>query len=341
MLRTGQRDALTHPPAGGLVSKTKLDGAKDGEAARILGCYLSGFTRNRDKNSQLYIVDSSVEHAFVSTPQNVAAERKFNQVAMEGENPCSADQGYAQFESELAPALARTNSKGDFSDDADRALILRLIAQLAVLGAERTEVIRHYMQETARRLSEFGIANRQGWESQKGKAAEAGIEDAAHCTYEELRSLVERGDETVATHTTGHLARDLQSVTTLYNLLHRRSWIVAKAAHGSGGFITSDRPVTLSWDDMEMEAGFYAPGFGLQGTTVFFPLTKELVMRGRFDGRVGTLELPVASVAGINSRTVFYAGHQIYAETESFRFLDEHLVMRHGQDLLPTLQRAR
>jgi hypothetical protein len=347
-LKTRQLDLIINPQAGGSVSKAKSGSTSEhdeGEGARkhdcVLQCYLSGFTRHHDKNSRLYVVDSALERAFVATPQSVVAEREFNQMEIHAEDPCSADPGYAQFESELASALARMNRKGDFSNDADRALILRLIAELAVLNPDRTEVVRQYKEATARRLSEFAIANRQGWESQKEKAAAAGIEGAADFTDEELRSFVERNDETITAHTIGHLERDLQSVTTLYDLLHRRSWMVARAARGSGGFITSDRPVTLTWDDMEMETGIYAPGFGLQGTSVFFPLTKDLVMRGRFDGRVGALGLPVASVAGINSRTVFYAGHQIYAESESFRFLDEHLVMCRGRDLLPTLQRSR
>lgn len=328
------------------MSKARSDAAEQGEAvgARkrdcVLECYLSGFTPDRDKNSQLFVVDSAVEHAFVTTPRDLAAERKFKRTEVDGDDPSPMNLSYAQFESELAPALARMNSRGDFSDDADRALILRLIAQLAVFSSDRAELLRQYKAETGRRLSEFAIANRQGWELQKQKAVEAGIEGAADLAYEELRNFVERNDEAIAAHTTGHLERDLQSVTTVYNLLDRRSWIVAKAAPGSGGFIMSDRPATLSWDDMEMEAGFYAPGFGLQGTSVFFPLTTDLIMRGRFDGRAGTLELPIASVAGINARTIFYAGHQVYADTDSFRFLDKHLVTRYGRDLLRTLQRS-
>jgi hypothetical protein len=89
-----------------------------------------------------------------------------------------------------------------------------------------------------------------------------------------------------------------------------------------------------------MEGGYYPPGFGLQGTSVVFPLSKELAMRGRFDGRVDTLELPVDAVAGINSRTIFYAGQQLYAESDRFRFIDRHLLMCYGQDLLPTLLRS-
>jgi hypothetical protein len=64
-----------------------------------------------------------------------------------------------------------------------------------------------------------------------------------------------------------------------------------------------------------------------------------MAIRGRFDGRVGAVEWPVDAVAGINARTIFYAGRQIYAENDRFRFFDQHLGMRHGQDLLYTLLR--
>jgi hypothetical protein len=64
------------------------------------------------------------------------------------------------------------------------------------------------------------------------------------------------------------------SSTTVYNLPRRRSWMVARAPRGSGGFITSDRLVTLSWDDMEMEAGFYAPVSDFKGRQYFSRLRR-------------------------------------------------------------------
>lgn len=297
-------------------------------------CYLKGFARNRSKKSQLYVVDSAVKRAFVTTPQNVAAERDFNRIEIDGEDPNLIESSYAEFESKLGPALVRMDDKRDFPDDADRALILELVALLAVRNPGRREAMREFKEQTTRRLMELAVANRQRWESQRQKAAEAGVEGAADLTYEEIREFVERGDYTIAVPTTEHVEQELKSLTTVYNLLHRRSWVVTRTASGFGGFVTSDHPVTLCWDDTEMEGGFYPPGFGLQGTSVFCPLSKGLAIRGQFDGRVGAVELPVDAVAGINTRTIFYAGRQVYAENDRFRFFDQHLVLRYGQDLL-------
>jgi hypothetical protein len=66
-------------------------------------------------------------------------------------------------------------------------------------------------------------------------------------------------------------------------------------------------------------------------------VSQGLAIRGTFDGRVGAVELTVDAIAGINARTIFYAGRQIYAENDRFRLLDKDLALRRGQDLLSTL----
>ncbi len=299
-------------------------------------CYLKGFARNRSKKSQLYVVDLTLKRAFVTTPLNVAAERDFNRIDIDGEDPNLIESSYAEFETKLAPALVRMDERGDFPDDADRAVILELVALLAVRNPGRREAMRQFKEETTRRLMELAAANRQRWETQRQKAADAGVESAADLTYEEVREFVERGDYTIDVPTTKHVEQELKSLTTVYNLLHRRNWVVVRAAPASGGFVTSDHPVTLCWDDKDMEGGFYPPGFGLHGTTVFCPVSKGLAIRGRFDGRVGAVELPLDKVAGINSLAIFHAGRQIYAENDRFRFFDKRLMLRYGQDLLST-----
>ncbi len=232
------------------------------------------------------------------------------------------------------------NDRGDFRNEADRAVILKLAAQMAALHPGRSEPAGN-SEPFIHRMAKLAGADRQSWESQRRKATAAGVEGATDLTYEELKQLVERGDDSIGTPTPGHFfEREPQSVTEVHNLLLRRDWLVAKAAPGSGGFITSDHPVILSWNDKEMERGIYPPGFGLRGTSVFFPISKDLVMRGRFDGRVGTLELPVDMVAGIDSRTIFHAGQRVYAESDQVRFLDRNLLLRYGQDLLPELMQS-
>ncbi len=46
--------------------------------AQVLRCYLGGFARQRNGKAELYVVDSVVGRAFVTTPRMVAAGRGFN-----------------------------------------------------------------------------------------------------------------------------------------------------------------------------------------------------------------------------------------------------------------------
>jgi hypothetical protein len=209
-----------------------MAGNEGGQARKhhyVPQCYLKGFARNRSKKSQLYVVDSSVKRAFVTTPLNVAAERDFNRIEVDGEDPNLIESSYAEFEANLAPALVRMDAKGDFPDDADRALILELVALLAVRNPGRRKAMRKFKEETTRRLMELAVANRERWESQRQKAVEAGVEGATDLSFEEVREFVERGDFTIGVPTTEHVEQELKSLTTVYNLLHRRSWVVVRA----------------------------------------------------------------------------------------------------------------
>ncbi|QOT82219.1 DUF4238 domain-containing protein [Cupriavidus basilensis] len=300
-------------------------------------CYLKGFARNRSKNSQLYVVDAKTKRAFLTTPQNVAAERDFNRIDVEGEDPNVVESGYATFESKLAPALVRLDAQGTLQDEQDRALVLELIALMAVRNPLRREASRRFHEDVTRRMMDLVVADKRRFESQVRRATEAGFVKQNGVSYEEFRDFVREGRYAIEVSTTGHVQTELQSLTTVYDLLHRRSWVLIKAAPDTGGFVASDHPVTLCWDDPKMEGGIYPPGFGLSGTTVICPLTKHWAIQGRLDGRAGSIEIPAHGVAALNTRTIGYAGRQIYAESDRFRFIDGDGMLRHGSELLSAM----
>ncbi|SAK53330.1 hypothetical protein AWB82_01801 [Caballeronia glebae] len=300
-------------------------------------CYLKRFTSTGSKKAQIFVLDAQTQRSFVTTPQNVAAERDFNRIELDGEDPNLIESSYAEFEARVAPALVRTDARGSFTDDADKALILELVAILAVRNPGRREAMRRFQEETHRRMMELLVADQGRWETRRQRAMDAGFVDENNVTFEQARDFVERGDFTIEVPTTTHVQQELRSLTVVYNLLQDRSWVVLRAAPESGGFVTSDHPVTLFWNDPEIEGVFFPPGFGHRDTSVFCPISKNLAIRGCFDDREGTADMPAEIVAAINQRTIFCAGRQVYAENERFRFIDQDGVLRHGRDLLTLL----
>lgn len=321
---SGQAGASTQPAAGGEARNHHY----------VPQCYLKGFARNRSKNSQLYVVDGKMSKAFPTTPRNVAAQRDFNRVEIPGEDPNLIEASYADFEAKVAPALVRLDQARAPTSQEDLALVLELVGLLAVRNPGRRESMRRFHAEVARRIMDLTLASRERWEGQVRQAQAAGYVAPNDVTFEQMRDFVREERYTIEVPTTRHVQVELQMLETVVGLLHQRRWALLCAAPGTGGFVTSDQPVTLRWNDESMQGGFYPPGFGMTGTTVYCPLSKELTLVGTFDGATGAIESTERQIAAVNSLTIGHAGRQIYAESDRFRFLDKHGILRHGGDLL-------
>jgi Protein of unknown function (DUF4238) len=83
-------------------------------------CYLKGFCRHRDK-PKLFVVDAKRLSTFATHPANVAAERDFHAVEIDGLSPDALENQFAQFESDLSHSLERIISARSIADEADRA----------------------------------------------------------------------------------------------------------------------------------------------------------------------------------------------------------------------------
>ncbi|GAC1413231.1 MAG: hypothetical protein NVSMB6_15240 [Burkholderiaceae bacterium] len=318
----------------------------DGGQARkhhyVPQCYLKGFARNRSKNARLFVVDALSRKSFVTRPANVAAERDFNRIEVDEVDPNVVEAGYADFESKLAPALVRMDEKANFEDAKDRALILEFAALLAVRNPARRENFRKFREDTTKSVMKLVTATKGRYDSHLTKATAAGFIDAdSQMPYEEFKNFVDGDAYTVEVPTNEHVEQELKSLATVYDLLQRRNWVVLRAAPDSGGFITSDRPVSLRWNDPKLQQSFYGPGFGLKDTIVHFPLSKFLALRGQFDGREGIVIAPTDVVAFTNSITIEHAIRQVYAENDQFKFLGAAGNQQRGGDLLPQLIKAQ
>lgn len=63
-----------------------------------------------------------------------------------------------------------------------------------------------------------------------------------------------------------------------------------------------------------------SPGFGLQGTKVYFPVSQDLALLGEFEGREGKIEATENLVAVFNSKMFFNVHKQVYAPKFGLKF---------------------
>jgi hypothetical protein len=117
-----------------------------------------------------------------------------------------------------------------------------------------------------------------------------------------------------------NVAIEIDQHDQLLQHLCNRKWQLLVANEGSGGFVTTDVPVCITWAD-DQDHGAFSPGFGVPGTEVIVPISSNLVLRGTFEGEENVVEADTFTVASVNSILISNAEKQVYAHDYSFNYL--------------------
>jgi hypothetical protein len=284
-------------------------------------CYLKGFAGSRSKNAKLLVVDGKMKRHFVTTSKNVAAEKDFNRLDIPGIPLDALENDLSKFETDLDRALGTIITTRSFAHAEDRALIFNLMALLAVRNPRWRETMRDAMEQTSDIIMGLTLATKERYESEMRKARDAGFVTGKDVPYEEMKEFHEKRQYRVTVPTMRQIDREIRQQEVVLPYLFNRKWILAKARSGHGTFITSDHPVCLMWSDAKLRDGFYPPGFGLRGTEVYFPLSKDLALIGTFEGEEREQEVEAAAIAALNGAQIAYAERQVFATDERTAYL--------------------
>jgi hypothetical protein len=78
--------------------------------------------------------------------------------------------------------------------------------------------------------------------------------------------------------------------------------------------------VCLNW--IRRPRGLAPIGYGLSGTTVFFPISPNLAVLGEFGGQTDDVAADAFAVADFNRRVVNNANRQVFAKDDNFQLFD-------------------
>jgi hypothetical protein len=288
-------------------------------------CYLSGFALQRKKARQVQVFDRNLSDSFPSSIRNVGGERDFNRIEIEGHKPDAFETGMAEFESELAPALTRLIQAQSLENAKDKNYALNLIALLALRNPSRRETIRDFHQRVTKVTLDLATATPDRWESQLAKMRAAGyVKEGMATDYEAIRKVIEEDGYRVELPNERHIIYEMDGVDAILPYLGDRRWVLVKAPPESGGFVTSDQPVTLQWIDPPGKGRRMPLGFGLKNTEVVFPLSTRLAMLGAFEVDIETdkdvFHANEIFVAEINGTTIAHSRRQVYARDLNFHY---------------------
>ncbi|MBR0993985.1 DUF4238 domain-containing protein [Bradyrhizobium japonicum] len=299
-----------------------MSNEKKGTAARkhhyVPQFYLRGFT---DKSGQLLATDRASGKTFRTDPKNVAAQRDFNTVTIEGIDPQAVEKGLAEFEGKVAPALERIKASASLSVKADRELLMSLICGLAIRNPRQRTTINDFVGEIAQAAAEMALATKERWDSQVAQMKAAGAwDESTNVTFEDMQKFVKERNYKIEVAKEFNIGVEIEQHERLLEHVAARRWQIVKAKAGTGGFVTTDVPVCLRWSD-DADHGMFGPGFGVSGTRVIFPLSSDLAMMGSFEGQENTVEADVFTVGSINSVIISNARNQVYSRDHNFSYM--------------------
>lgn len=296
-------------------------------------CYLNGFVADREK-PKLFVVDLETRRSFETAPANVAAERDFHTIDVDGQAPDALENAFSEFETLLDQGLKRIVAVGSIADERDRALLFELMALMAAKNPRMRRIFGDMRADVAKMLMDLATSTPEIWARQVKAMQQRGFLGDTHVDYIRMREFVERGQYEIETPTMEHLRAELPTAQKLEMLFSDRKWMLLRAPLGST-FITSDHPVCLMWANSEDRVRLPPPGFALSETQVLFPISPALATIGAFEMRDEEREVGEAQVAQINGSIFLHSMRQVYAQNPIFPYILKHNPgIRRGYQLL-------
>jgi hypothetical protein len=280
--------------------------------------YLKGFAVARKKSHRLVVFDCRSRKSFSTATENVAVETDFNRVEVDGHPPDVVETALSEFETEAASALERIIAAKSMREAEDRGYLLNLVGLLSVRNPRHRETWRDFQEQIAKRIMELATATPERWASQVRQAQAAGyMRKDADTDYEKMRKFVTEGQYRVDVSTGYHVSVEMVGVDAVLPYLFKRKWAVLKCQDNSGGFVTSDHPVCLTWSDPNKRGPV---GHGTRGTEIVFPICSRLAMVGAFEIEDNEIDASEEMVAAVNGTVIQFSDRHVYARDHNFRY---------------------
>ncbi|TWJ17538.1 DUF4238 domain-containing protein [Geobacter argillaceus] len=284
--------------------------------------YLAAFTDTGKKDGLFYVLELDKGTWFRTSPKNVAAQRDFNRVDIEGHSPDVIEQAFSPVEALMIEACRRVVQTQAYPNDEDINYILNLLGLIAVRNPKLRTSFNKAREHMMNMISHMLVSKKEIFEHQVKKAREAGyLSQQNHSSYEDVKRFVEGGEYDIEFLPEGNLRIELETFDKILSVLGERIWSVFVAPPSGPTFICSDHPVTLVWKNERIDGPV---GFGLKNTEVFFPLGPTVGLYGTYEQPQNeVVELSPTNVARLNRRIMDNAEKHVFSTTGSFYIRDE------------------
>jgi hypothetical protein len=279
--------------------------------------YLAAFTNHGTKDSLFWILDQDTSKQREDKPKNVAYRNNFYSVEIANSEPDEFEKALGRFEALAAQIVKDVIQSHIMPKDEDYLILINFIALLACRVPSRREVFNGAMNDVMKMQTQMIFQYPERYDVYRKMLVESGYELNDTTTYEEMKAFVnDESRYTISFHNHTHIKNMMIALDTTIPLLLERCWSVLLADEQTGYFICSDSPLNLHWTK-PMDS-IWGPGFGSKGTDVTIPLSKNILLLGRFEEELPTQYLSRESIAIMNSYTASDSQRYVYSSNKEF-----------------------
>lgn len=273
--------------------------------------YLKGFAKPRSKDGKLIVFDLKDRKSFVTRPRNVAARRDYYRFEIEGQDPNIVESKLSELEALGDQAFRRIISAQSIEDSDDFSFVHVLIARIAISNPAFRDQRDQIISQVGSMMMQNMVATPERWDAvTRHMGPELGGDPIP---YEQARAAVEGGGIVANATKETLIEQEIRLWPSILPMLEQRKWTLLIAPPGSAGFITSDRPFSLRWNDETMNRRPYGVGLGCTDTTLIFPISHNLAVIGSFEHGSCANVVDESVVAAVNFALFQAAMRQVYA----------------------------
>ena len=298
--------------------------------------FLALFTVERADDGLLNVVGLPAGRVWTSTATNLAHERDFYRVDVDGVSPNAFEDGMAVFEGRAADVVRSIALTQAIPTGPAFSTFVNFLSLLVARVPATRDIFDRYLRERGEEVLVRLVASEDAFTEDVYGRANCPEEDADTPTYREMFEYVAENAASLAISKRTHILQMLEAHDALLDPLSRRHWTVA-VAPSSAEFVVSDRPVTLYWQEPRATAPPWT-GYWEAGTDVILPVGRHVAVIGRFEESKPLVRLAPKVVAMINSRTIESATRFVAFGGPDFEWLDGRGRLRRSQHLLEAIR---
>lgn len=277
--------------------------------------YLAAFTRTGSKDDQFFVLNVHSGRPFSTSPINVAVERDFNRVDIEGRSIDAIEQALSPFEEQAVMAIRNVIESEKFPNEEDCNWILNLLGLIAVHNPQLQKSFNRSREQLIHCIGDLLVSDKKIWEHHVKKAREFVENINNDVSFDNMKQFIEERKYRLEFSPEGNLRVEFHTFDKLLPILGQRTWSVLVAPNDGPEFICSDHPVTLVWKSGKVGS----VGYGLKETEVFFPLGRNIGFYGVFETPLKpAVKLKPDHVAMMNRRVILNAERHVFSALESF-----------------------